>query len=154
MGDPEKAKTAFRNELADNPNDFDANLYIGVLLKRDRMLDEASGYLSRAIRLRPRDYYARYHMGALYTTLGKPGEARVLLEGVAKEYPEFIEARVLLAKVYYRLNRKADGDREQAAVQKLTSEKQSKQPGVQTDPTRTELGKPPAEMQGPKPRPL
>src|SRR5215204_609605 len=32
MGDSEKAKAAFRAELADNPNDFDANLYTGVLL--------------------------------------------------------------------------------------------------------------------------
>jgi hypothetical protein len=62
-------------------------------------------------------------------------DALPLLEGVAKEVPEFSEARVLLASVYYRLNRKQDGDREKAAVQKLTAEKQAKQPGAQnSDP--------------------
>jgi len=55
-----------------------------------------------------------------------------LLEVVAKEFPEFSEARVLLASVYYRLNRKADGDREKAAVQKLTTAQQNKMPGAQT----------------------
>ena len=63
--------------------------------------------------------------------MGKPQDALPLLEGVAKEFPEFSEARVLLASVYYRLNRKEDGDREKAAVQKLTTEQQAKQPGAQ-----------------------
>jgi tetratricopeptide (TPR) repeat protein len=131
MGDSEKAKTQFRSELADNPNDFDANLYLGVLLRQDKQFEEAFGYLSRAAQLRPREQYARYHLGAVLAALGKPDEARPLLEGVAKEYPDFIEARTLLASVYYRLNRKADGDRERAAVQKLSAEQQAKQPGAQ-----------------------
>ena len=131
MGDSEKAKPAFESELADNPNDFDANLYLGILLRQGKSYTEAFGYLSRAIRLRPRDQYARYHLGAVYAALGKPNEARPLLEGVVKEYPEFTEARVLLASVYYKLNRKEDGDREQAIIQKLNTEQQNKQPGAQ-----------------------
>ena len=115
----------------DNPNDFDANLYLGILLRQDKMFDEAFGYLSRAVQLRPREQYARYHLGAVLAALGKPNEARPLLEGVAKEYPDFAEARALLASVYYRLNRKEDGDRERAIVQKLSNEQQAKQPGAQ-----------------------
>lgn len=132
MGDSEKAKTEFRNELADNPNDFDANLYLGVLLRQDKMFEEAFGYLSRAVQLRPREQYARYHLGAVLAALGKPDEARPLLEGVVKEFPDFAEARALLASVYYRLNRKEDGDRERAMVQKLNAEQQAKQPGAQS----------------------
>ena len=131
MGDSERAKAAFREELADNPNDFDANLYMGTLLRQDKQLDESFRYLTRAVQLRPREQYAHYHLGAVLAALGKPGEARPLLEGVVKEYPDFIEARVLLASVYYRLNRKEDGDRERAIVQKLNSEQQAKQPGAQ-----------------------
>jgi tetratricopeptide (TPR) repeat protein len=131
MGDSEKAKAEFKGELADNPNDFDANLYLGVLLRQDKQYEEALGYLSRAEQLRPREQYARYHLGAVLAALGRPGEARPLLEGVAKEYPDFIEARALLASVYYRLNRKEDGDRERAIVQKLNAEQQAKQPGAQ-----------------------
>jgi tetratricopeptide (TPR) repeat protein len=147
MGDSEKARSAFKSELSDYPNDFDANLFMGVLLKQDRSLDEAFGYLSRAIRLRPRDSYARYHLGALYTTMGRPGEARVLIEGVVKEYPDFVEARVLLASVYYRLNRKADGDRERDIVEKLNAEQQSKQPGAQDRGARVDLSKPPRDRE-------
>lgn len=151
MGDSEKAKGAFKSELSDNPNDFDANLFMGVLLKQDRSLDEAFGYLSRAIRLRPRDSYARYQLGALYTTMGRPAEARALLEGVVKEYPDFVEARVLLASVYYRLNRKADGDRERDIVEKLKVEEQSKQPGAEDRGARVDLGKPPKKIEDRKP---
>ncbi|MGH9834854.1 MAG: tetratricopeptide repeat protein [Blastocatellia bacterium] len=142
LGDAEKAIEVFKIELADNPNDFDANLFLGTLLRREKRFEEATVHLSRALRLRPRDSYARYHMGALQTTLGKPNEARVLLEEVVKEHPDFAEARVLLASVYYRLNRKADGDRERAIVQKLNSEEQAKQPGAQigNNPAASEKG--------------
>jgi tetratricopeptide (TPR) repeat protein len=151
MGDSEKARSAFKSELSDNPNDFDANLFMGVLLKQDRSLDEALGYLTKAIKLRPRDSYARYHLGALYTTKGKPDQARTLLEDVVKEYPDFVEARVLLASVYYRLNRKADGDRERGIVDKLNAEHQSKQPGSQDRGVRVEPSKPPKHLEDRKP---
>lgn len=131
LGDSEKAKTEFRSELANNPNDFDANLYLGIVLRQDKQFDEAYGYLSRAVQLRPQEQYARYHFGAVLAALGKPNEARPFLEGVVKEHPDFVEARALLATVYYRLNRKEDGDREQAIVQKLNAEQQAKQPGAQ-----------------------
>lgn len=130
LGDGEKAKAAFQGELADNPNDFDANLYMGILLRQDRLYDEALVYLSRASELRPRERYAHYHLGAVLAALGKPDEARPLLEGVVKDHPDFAEARALLASVYYRLNRKEDGDRERAMVRKLNSEQQAKEPGA------------------------
>jgi len=143
MGDGEKAKAAFKNELADNPNDFDANLYLGVLLRQDKLFDDAFGYLSRAVQLRPRDQYAHYHLAAVYAALGKPNEARPLLESVTREHPDFIEAHVLLASVYYRLNRTEDGKREQVIIQKLNAEQQAQQPGGKAV-ERINAAKPPA----------
>ncbi len=130
LGDTEKAKVAFRTELASNPNDFEANLFLGVLLRQDKQLDEAVSQLRRAIQLRPREQYARYHLAAVYAAAGKPADALPLLEGVLKEHGDFVEARVLLASVYYRLNRKEDGDREKALIQKSNAEQQAKQPGA------------------------
>lgn len=143
MGDTTKAKTAFRAELDQNANDFDANLFLGVLLRQDKQFEEAFQYLSRAVHLRPRDQYARYHVAAVYASVGKPQDALPLLEGVAKEFPDFFEARVLLASVYYRLNRKEDGDREKATVQKLSAEQQAKQPGAQNNNDQASPIKPP-----------
>jgi tetratricopeptide (TPR) repeat protein len=143
MGDAARAKSAFHVELEHNQTDFDANLFLGVLLRQDKEYDEALQYLSRAVRLRPRDQYVRYHIAAVYAALARPKDALPLLEGVAKEFPEFSEARVLLASVYYRLNRKDDGDREKAAVQRLTAEKQAKQPGATNDGDHPAPIKPP-----------
>ena len=128
LGDTEKAKAAFKSELANNANDFDSNLYLGILLRQDKLLDEARSFLQRAIQLRPREQYARYHLAAVYAAAGKPNDALPLLEGVLKEHADFLEARVLLASVYYRLNRKEDGDREKALIQKSNAEQQAKQP--------------------------
>ena len=128
LGDTEKAKVAFKSELASNANDFDSNLYLGVLLRQDKQLDEARSYLQRAIQLRPREQYARYHLAAVYAAAGKPSDALPLLEGVLKEHTDFVEARVLLASVYYRLNRKEDGDREKAIIQKSNADQQAKPP--------------------------
>ena len=128
LGDTEKAKVAFKTELASNANDFDSNLYLGILLRQDKQLDEARSYLQRATQLRPREQYARYHLAAVYAAAGKPSDALPLLEGVLKEHGDFVEARVLLASVYYRLNRKEDGDREKALIQKSNAEQQSKSP--------------------------
>lgn len=131
LGDGERAKNAFKVELASNANDFDANLYMGILLRQEKQANEAIGFLTHAISLRPRDQYARYHLASVYALGGNPTAARPLLEGVLKEHKDFIEAHVLLASVYYRLNRKEDGNREKAIIQKLTAEQQAKQPGSQ-----------------------
>jgi tetratricopeptide (TPR) repeat protein len=145
LGDSEGAIVAFKRELAGNPNDYEANLYLGILLKRDKLLDEAFDPLSRAALLRPRDSYSRFHLASLHAARGKPAEALPLLEAVAKEYPDYVEARVLLASVYYRLNRKADGDRERAVVQKLNAEQQAKEPGAQDGAAQPKGAKPPTD---------
>ena len=143
MGDGEKAKANFRSELADNPNDFEANLYLGILLRQDKLFEDAFTNLTRAVQLRPRDQQAHYHLAAVYVARGLPNDARPLLESVIQEHPDFIEAHVLLASVYYRLNRNADGKREQEIIQKLNAEQQSKQPGSQ-DTDKSDPAKPPA----------
>ena len=130
-GETEKAKEAFQGELEINPNDFEANLYLGMLLRKDGNLDGALSYLRRAAQIRPKDLHVRYFTGAIFMATGKIAEAQQLLEGVVKELPDFVEAHVLLARAYYRLNRKEDGDREQAIVQKLNDERQAQQLGAQ-----------------------
>ena len=143
LGDTEKAKTAFKTELAANPNDFESHLYLGMLLRHDKEIEEALSHLKRAVQLRPREQYARYHLAAVYAAGGKPADALPLLEGVLKEHADFVEARVLLASVYYRLNRKEDGDRQKALIQKSNAEQQAKQPGAHIgEPSPTP--KPPA----------
>ncbi len=129
-GDEEGAKEAFRRELAGNPNDFNANLQLGAMLKRDDELDSAAMYLNRALQVRPGDLAVRYQLASIDFNRGKIDTAENELEAIIKESPGFTEAHVLLATAYYRSKRKEEADKERAIVRKLTDEAQAKQPGV------------------------
>jgi tetratricopeptide (TPR) repeat protein len=133
-GDQKGAVEAFRKELAMNPNDFTANLQMGVLAKMDENFDEALRYLKHSLGVRPGDIGVRYQLAAIDFNSGKVDEARAALEAMVKEAPNFTEAHVTLATVYYRLKRKEDGDKERAIIQKLNAETQEKQPGVRPEP--------------------
>ena len=129
-GDAAGAENAFKKELASNPNDFNANLQMGVLLKQDEDYAGALKYLRHSLDIRPGDLAVRYQIASIDFAQGGTEQARKELESIVKESPKFTEAHVTLATVYYRLKRKADGDRERAILQKLNAEAQAKQPGV------------------------
>ena len=135
-GDPSAALVAFRKELEINPNDFDANLNIGALLRQEQSYEEARTYLEKALMLRPGNPAVRYQLGALDLAAGQTENARRGLEELIRAEPNFVEAHVTLATVYYRLKRKADGDRERAIVQKLNDEIQAQQPGITSLPPK------------------
>lgn len=134
MGATEEAAPAFRRELEINPNDFDSCLQMGILLKQDQKLDEARDFLRRALTVRPNEPNARFYLASIDVAQGKLNEALPALEQLVKDAADFVEAHVMLATVYYRMRRKADGDREQAVVNKLNAERQAKQPGAQQKP--------------------
>jgi len=129
-GDMAAASDAFHKELESNPNDFVANLQLGVVLKQDQRFDEARTSFERALRVRPGDPGVRYQLATLDLTAGNLDRACASLEALTKESPQFVEAHVSLATVYYRLKRKADGDRERELVLKLNAENQARQPGA------------------------
>ena len=124
---PDEAQKAFRAELSINPNDFDSNLYLGVFLKDEQRYDEALPYLQHALEVRPGDPGAQYQIAAVHLAKGDFSDAQRELEELVKASPDFLEAHVSLATLYYRLKRKEDGDRERAIVTKLTAEKQARE---------------------------
>jgi predicted Zn-dependent protease len=103
---------------------------MGVIFKQDQRYDEARSSLDRALRVRPGDPGVRYQLATLDLAVGNLEQACAKLEALIKETPHFVEAHVSLATVYYRLKRKADGDRERAIVLKLNAESQATQPGA------------------------
>lgn len=128
-GDQAGAARAFLTELQNNPNDFQANLEIGDLKKRDQLFDEAEPYITRALRMRPDDPTARFSLAGLHVSRGDAEQAREVLEQVVADAPAFTEAYVLLATVYYRLQRREDGDRVRGIIERLNAEAQAQQPG-------------------------
>jgi len=129
-GNRDRAQAEFEAELARNPLDFDAQLYLGVLLKEDAQYDAAMAHFERALGVRPDDPGVRYQIVTIYVSRGETDRALPELEAIVKEAPAFLEAHVTLATVYYRLKRREDGDRERAIVDALNKEIQAKQPGA------------------------
>jgi len=126
-GDMQAAREAFEKELTHNPNDFESNVRLAVLLKQDGNYERARQLLDRALLVRPKDPGALYQVGATYLAAGDMNRALSALEALVKEYPKFLEPHVSLAQVYYRLKRKEDGDREREIVQKLKAEQDAQQ---------------------------
>lgn len=130
QGDRDRATKAFQEELAKNPNDFESNLYIGLSFKEDQNHEDALKYFQKAASLRPRDLNVSYNIANVKMAMGQTVEAQQILERVVKEAPKFVEAHVSLATVYYRLKRRADGDRQRAIIEKLNAERQAEAPGA------------------------
>ncbi|MBV9264705.1 MAG: tetratricopeptide repeat protein [Acidobacteriaceae bacterium] len=130
MGDVNGSKEAFQKELARNPNNFDANLRLGALLRVDQDYEHALPYIKRALALRPGDAAVLYQIASLDLAQGKQDQARGEFESIVKAEPNFVEAHVSLASIYYREKRKADGDREREIIRELNAKKQAQEPGA------------------------
>ncbi|HLV86347.1 MAG TPA: tetratricopeptide repeat protein [Candidatus Sulfotelmatobacter sp.] len=126
-GDMKAAREAFEKELATNPNDFESNVRLAVLLKQDGNYERAHQLLDRALLVRPKDPGALYQVGATDLAAGDMNRACSVLETLVKQYPEFLEAHVSLAQVYYRLKRKEAGDREREIVTRLKAAQDAEQ---------------------------
>lgn len=129
-GDQPGARKAFERELQSDPNNFDANLRMGVLLRRDEDNEGALKYFQHALQIRPGDFGARYQIASVELAKGQLAEACRSLESLVKEAPQFSEAHVSLATVYFREKRKTDGERERAIVAKLNAARQANEPAV------------------------
>jgi tetratricopeptide (TPR) repeat protein len=125
LGHREDAMENFRQELAIDPNEFGSNLYLGVMLNQGESYKEAVPYLDRALQVRPGDPGVRYQIAIGQIGMGNIQQAKKLLEALIKDNPEFLDAHVSLARLYYRLHMKPEGDRERALVDKLTAEVQA-----------------------------
>jgi tetratricopeptide (TPR) repeat protein len=141
-GNREQAAKEFAAELEINPRDYNANVRLGWIYREDGRLDEAAPLLKKALDLRPNDIASLYQMAQLATAKGETAEAVRLLERVTTRSPEFTPAHVLLARLYYKLNRAADGQRERDIIQKLQEEQQKKQVDSmqQSEPAKSSAG--------------
>jgi tetratricopeptide (TPR) repeat protein len=129
-GDSDLSAKEYRAELAGDPYNFDANLQLGAAARLEQKDEEATKYFARALESRPGDPGVRYQQALVAIDEGHLDQARLILEGLIKESPQFTEAHVSLSLVYYRLKRPEDSKREREIVLKLTAEAQAKQPGA------------------------
>jgi tetratricopeptide (TPR) repeat protein len=129
-GHTEESKEWFEKELARNPNDFQSNVHIGLLLRQDQNYGDALKFFKRALASRPGDLAVRYQVALVKMAQHDNEAALDGLEQIVSESPKFLEAHVSLSTLYYRLKRKADGNREREIVQRLTAERQAQEPAA------------------------
>jgi tetratricopeptide (TPR) repeat protein len=129
-GETEASRKVFEKELARNPNDFQSNVHLGLMMRQEEKYDAAMKYLNRALAARPNDIAVRYQIALVKMAQGKDDPARDELERIVAEAPTFTEAHVSLSIIYFRQKRKEDGNRERAIVQTLNAERQAQQPGA------------------------
>jgi Flp pilus assembly protein TadD len=120
------AAVEYSKELERNPNDFESNLWLGLLRTEGGQLDEALEYLKRAGRMRPRDPAVAYGLGRVHLSAGRLEEARRALEQLVETAPDYLQGHVLLATVYYRLDLRAKGDEQRTIVDRLRAEAKAK----------------------------
>ena len=128
-GDPAAAEPMFRAALKQDPDDFEANLYLGAILYKRRAIEEARPFLDKALQLKPDDTMAHYESAMWKSTAGRYEDAAKELEGVIRENPTWLEPHIELATVYYRLHRPEDGAKQREIVTQLSAQQQSKGPG-------------------------
>jgi tetratricopeptide (TPR) repeat protein len=130
VGEIDRARAAFAQELALNPDDFVSNLDMGVLTKQDQDYTEARRYFERALKMRPNDPGVRYQIANVDLATGNADQARKTLEALVAESPDFAEAHATLAAVYYRLGRSPDGEREHTIAKKLIDQRDAAETGA------------------------
>jgi tetratricopeptide (TPR) repeat protein len=100
-----------------NPKNFDANVGLGMVYREAGKPDQSEKYLSADLAARPDEVSALYQVALLRSSKGNINEAVELLERRTKKAPDFSNAHVQLARLYYKLNRTADAERESAEVE-------------------------------------
>ena len=122
LGSKEAATTAFQAALRIDPNDFDANLYLGILYSQHADYKSARPLLELALTIRPNWPLARLELAKVYRSQSDYPGAIQLLESLTKSDPEWPEPHIILSSIYYIVNRPEDGRRERAIVQRLEDE--------------------------------
>lgn len=109
----------WRREHQANPESFQANYTMGAALAFSSP-GEAEPFLRKAVTLRPQHPQSCYQLAKLLWLKSKSPDAVALLEQAVKSQPQYREAHYLLATVYQSLGRRAEAQREFAAVKRLS----------------------------------
>jgi tetratricopeptide (TPR) repeat protein len=128
-GDPVGAAAAFRQALAQDPNDYAANLGLGQILIVARQYSEATPFVSAALRSHPESIEARLARGECLSGTGRLEEARKRLEAVILAIPDSLEAHRELLSVYTRLHLHSEAALESDTVRRLQQDADAKDPG-------------------------
>jgi tetratricopeptide (TPR) repeat protein len=128
-GKLDQAEMYYRKAIALNSHNAAYYTALGQVLRRgdqDRT-EEASRAFQSALVIDPNDATAEEGLALCYERMQRPVEAQQLLERVVRQQPELARAHLSLARIYYKLHKSADGDREKAIASQLQAEQSAKE---------------------------
>ena len=116
---------------ATSPNDAEAiawhHAQLGALQLAADRVDAASREFDHAVYSFPDYPLAVEGQARVAHVRGRNAPAAALLEPLIAEVPDYEVGHVTLARAYYRLKRKEDGDRESAIAEKLRQQRQERE---------------------------
>lgn len=126
MGKFDESEAAFRKAIALNPKEPDYYENLATLLRKQgpSRLDDAILQLKRAAEFAPSDPRLSLQLGLCYESKGDWSQAASLLEKTVQYQPGLVPAHVALARIYFHLGRRPEGQREKALVASLEQKKQ------------------------------
>jgi tetratricopeptide (TPR) repeat protein len=126
MGQNKAAIEAFENELRRRPQDFTSNYYLALLQESEGNLDVARDRLNAALKVAPDSAETNALLGKILVKQGRDAEALAPMEKAVAGDPKDPVKRYTLARIYRKLGRQEDANREFAEVQRLKTEELEK----------------------------
>jgi tetratricopeptide (TPR) repeat protein len=126
MGKLDEAEKAYRKAIDENPKNPDYYVSYATALRREGAdkLDDAIVRLKSAQLMNPGDWRIQLELGLCYQSQGRYSDAAGLIEQAVRSQPDLTAAHVALATIYFRLGRKADGEREKRTIAALEKKQQ------------------------------
>ena len=125
-GRRDSAEAEFRAELATNPDDYNANAFLGWLVQQDGDTESALELLRSAYSLNEDDTGVQYLLAQVQSSRGQWAESEALLEQVVEAQPAFTPAHVMLARAYAKLKRTDKFLRQQGIIAELNARQQER----------------------------
>jgi tetratricopeptide (TPR) repeat protein len=135
-----QAEEEFNLAIEQDPNDFEANYFLGRLKRFDGDFASANRYLAVAAQLHPESSEVGYELAEIAMKERRFVDAIPLLEAVIKAEPDQAQAYLSLAEAYQHTGRRADAQREGELYNAKLRESheriaaQENRPGVQEKP--------------------
>jgi len=126
LGKLRESESTYRAAITSNPKDPRYYVSYAEVIRKEGpdKLDQAIAQLKSAQQMDPGDWRIGLQLGLCYESKGQFEGAAALIEKAVESQPELTPAHVALARIYFRLGRKADGERERNIVADLEKKQQ------------------------------
>lgn len=130
LGKKEEAKAEFLLGLDADPNDYQANYYMGRRMRLDDDFPVARKFLTKAEQLSPGSPEVEFELAVIEMEEHHYAKAEALLTEVIRKAPDHRQAHFLLAEVDLKQGHREAAERERKISERLEKEQQSKIPGM------------------------